>query len=107
MKAQETRVLEASDSQFQEDTQQIFDTLFSGIQTFFTGPDFLVPTFWIAFGCTLAWYLLSAQRWNVIDPEEMNVLWKTHKQFNRCTVKKFEPIMKGKKIVGYSCQCGY
>ncbi len=85
----------------------MFEALFSAIQTFFTRPEFLVPTLWVAFGCTLAWYLLSAQRWHAIDPEELKVLWKTHKQFNHCTAKKFEPIMKGKKIVGYKCQCGH
>jgi hypothetical protein len=85
----------------------MFDALFSAIQTFFTRPEFLVPTLWVTFGCTLAWSLLSAQRWHAIDPDELTVLWETHKQFNCCTAKKFEPILKGKKIVGYKCQCGH
>jgi len=36
-------------------------------------------------------YLLSAQRWHVVDPKELNMLWKTHKPFNQCKAKKFEP----------------
>jgi hypothetical protein len=83
------------------------DVVFSALESFFSHPEFLVPTLWVTFGCTLAWYLLSAQRWQAVDPEELKVLWKTHKQFNGCTAKKFEPIIKGKKTVGYRCQCGH
>ena len=85
----------------------MFDALVSAIQTFFSHPEFLVPTLWVALGCTLGWYLLSAQQWQEIDSKELHVLWKTHKQFNNCSAKKFEPIVKGTKTVGYKCECGH
>jgi len=85
----------------------MLQSLFSAVQSFFTHPEFLVPTLWVTLGCTIAWYLLSAKKYHAITIEELQMLWKTHKQFNHCTAKEFEPIHKGKKLVGYKCQCGY
>jgi hypothetical protein len=85
----------------------MLESIVSFIQSFFSHPEYLVPTLWVTLGCTLAWYLLSAKRYHSIDPQELNLLWQTHKQFNNCTANKFEPITKGKKIVGYKCQCGH
>ena len=81
--------------------------MLSMLQSFFSHPEFLVPTLWVAFGCTLAWYLLAAKRCQAINTQEINLLWKSHKQFNHCAANEFEPIMKGKKIVGYMCECGH
>lgn len=81
--------------------------MLSILQSFFSHPEFLAPTLWVTFGCTLAWYLLSAKRYHAIDTQELYLLWETHKQFNHCTANEFEPIMKGKKIVGYKCECGH
>ena len=81
--------------------------MLSFLQSFFSHPEFLAPTLWVTFGCTLAWYLLSAKRCQAIDTQELYLLWKTHKQFDQCTANKFEPIMKGKKVVGYICECGH
>ncbi len=85
----------------------MLQSLFSAVQTFFAHPEFLVPTLWVTFGCAIAWYLLSAKNYHVITAHELQMLWKTHKQFNHCAANKFEPIYKGKKLVGYKCQCGY
>jgi hypothetical protein len=85
----------------------VLSSLFATIQTFLTNPEFLVPTMWVAFGCTLAWYLLSAKRFHSIDKKELKLLWETHKQFNNCPAEDYEPILKGKKTVGYKCQCGH
>ncbi len=85
----------------------MFQSLFSAFQSFFTHPEFLVPTLWVAFGCTLAWYLLSAKKYHAITTHELHMLWKTHKQFNRCTANEFEPIHKGNKLIGYKCECGH
>ena len=81
--------------------------LFTVIQSFFAHPEFLVPTLWVSFGCTISWYILSAKKCQALTPHEVQMLWKTHKQFNQCTADEFEPIHKGKKIVGYKCQCGH
>jgi hypothetical protein len=85
----------------------VLTSLFTALETFFTNPEFLVPTLWVAFGCVIAWYMLSAKRYHSINPQELAMLWKTHKQFNLCDAEEFEPIVKGKKIVGYRCQCGH
>jgi hypothetical protein len=77
------------------------------LQSFFSHPEFLVPTLWVTFGCTLAWYLLSAKRFHEIDAQELKLLWESHKQFDHCTANEFEPIRKGKRIVGYVCECGH
>jgi len=85
----------------------MFQPLMSLWESFFSHPEFLVPTVWVTFGCTLSWYLLSAKRYQEITTREVDLLWKTHKQFTHCVAKKFEPITKGKGIVGYRCQCGH
>jgi len=88
-------------------TSKMLQSLFTTLQSFFSHPEFLVPTLWVTFGCTLAWYLLAAKRCQAISTQELNLLWQTHKQFDHCTATEFEPIMKGKKIVGYKCECGH
>ena len=81
--------------------------MLSLLQSFFSHPEFLAPTLWVTFGCTLAWYLLAAKRYHAIDTQELKLLWESHKQFDHCTANEFEPIMKGNKIVGYKCECGH
>jgi hypothetical protein len=77
------------------------------LRMFFTNPLFLVPTVWVSFGCLAAWFMLSAKKHQAISPKELDLLWKSHKHFSKCKSKKFEKIMKGEKIIGYKCQCGY
>jgi hypothetical protein len=79
----------------------------SAIQSFFSHPEFLVPTMWVAFGCVLAWFLLSAKRHHTIEDDELEMLWKSHKQFNHCNATRFEPITKGTQTIGYICECGH
>ena len=85
----------------------MLQSLLSYFQSFFSHTAFRVITMWVTFGCALAWYLLSAKRYQEITPQEADLLWKTHKQFNYCIANKFEPIKKGKRLVGYKCQCGH
>jgi len=77
------------------------------LRTFLTNPLFLVPTVWVSFGCLASWFMLSAKKHQPISAEEIEILWKSHMQFSKCKGKKFEKIMKGKKLIGYKCQCGY
>ena len=77
------------------------------LQSFFSNAEYLVPTLWVALGCIVAWFLLSAKREQGITKKEVEMLWKSHKQFNRCSAKAFNEINKGKKIIGYLCQCGH
>jgi hypothetical protein len=66
-----------------------------------------VPTIWVALGCAVAWFLLSAKREQEITEKEAEMLWKSHKQFENCSAEIFEKITKGKKLIGYICQCGH
>ena len=81
--------------------------LVTNLKTYFTSPLFLVPTVWVSFGCVAAWFVLSAKKHQPISTTEVEMLWKSHKQFSKCKAKKFAKISKGKKIIGYKCQCGY
>jgi len=76
-------------------------------QSFFSSAEYLVPTMWVALGCAVAWFLLSAKKYKEITKNEVELLWKSHKQFNHCSAKAFNEINKGKKIIGYLCQCGH
>jgi len=85
----------------------MIQSVLSIFQSFFSSPEYLVPTMWVAFGCAVAWFLLSAKREQEITVEEAEMLWKSHKQFKQCLAKKFTKITKGKKLIGYICQCGH
>jgi len=77
------------------------------LQSFFSNAEYLVPTIWVTLGCAVAWFLLSAKKEQEISDEEVEMLWKSHKQFKHCSAKKFIKIKKGKKLIGYSCKCGH
>lgn len=83
------------------------DAGLSIIQSLFSNAQYLVPTLWVTLGCAVAWFLLSAKREQEITEKEAEMLWKSHKQFKHCSAKKFIKIVKGKKLIGYNCQCGY
>jgi hypothetical protein len=62
--------------------------------------------------CTVAvaaaLYLLKAKRNAPITRKEAEILWKLHKQNQRCTSHKWQPQnRKNGQITGFQCQCGY
>ena len=81
--------------------------MLSFLQTIVSSAEYLVPTMWVALGCTFAWFLLSAKNEQEITEEEVEILWKSHKQFDNCSAEIFEKITKGNKIIGYICECGH
>ena len=83
------------------------EAMLSILQSFFSNTEYLVPAMWVTLGCAVAWFLLSAKREQEITAEEAEMLWKSHKQFNHCSAETFNEINKGKKIIGYICQCGH
>ena len=85
----------------------MLESIVSIFQSFFAYSEYLVPAVWVALGCAVAWFLLSAKRIHEITPREAEILWKTHKQFKHCSAKKFDTIKKRKKTIGYICECGY
>ena len=87
--------------------EQMIGEILIHLRTFFTNPMFLVPTVWVTFGCALSWFMLAAKKFQSLSSNDVEILWKSHKQFGRCIAKKFETVTKRKRIVGYKCQCGY
>ena len=87
--------------------EEILIEVLNHLKTFFTNPMFLVPTVWVTFGCAVSWIFLSAKKFQPLSSNDVETLWKSHKHFNQCKAKKFEKISKGKKIIGYKCNCGY
>ena len=85
----------------------IFFQVLDHLGTYFSSPLFLVPVVWIGFGCIICWFILAAKKHQPISEKEVNHLWLSHKQFSQCKAKKYNKISKGKKIIGYKCQCGY
>ena len=82
----------------------MLDSIFSIFQSFFANPEFLVPTVWVALGCAVAWFLLSAKYTKNLTEKEVNILWKSHKQFNHCNAETFTEITKRKKNNRYILQ---
>ena len=39
--------------------------------------------------------------------EEIETLWKFHKQTKCCKAKDWHEITKKKKVIGYECECGF
>ena len=81
--------------------------MLSLLQSFVSSAEYIVPTMWVALGCAVAWFFLSAKRNQEITDKEAEMLWKSHKQFNNCSAEIFTNITKGKKLIGFMCECGY
>jgi hypothetical protein len=78
---------------------QFLDTLLSS--------GVLIPAIWIALGFATAWLLLSAKRSVALSSEEVEMLWKFHKQKARCYATKCTEIKRRGKIIGFKCECGH
>lgn len=82
---------------------QILDNL----KTFLTNPLFIVPVVFVSVGYLFSWLFFMAKRHQPISKKEVDILWKSHRQFSQCKAKKYEKITRDEKIVGYKCECGY
>ena len=82
---------------------QILDNL----KIFLTNPLFIVPVVFVCVGYLFSWLFFMAKRHQPISKKEVDILWKSHRQFSQCKAKKYEKITRGEKIVGYKCECGY
>jgi hypothetical protein len=76
---------------------QILDTLLSS--------GALIPAIWISLGFATAWLLLSAKGSVALSPEEVEMLWKFHKQISRCNAMKYTEIKRRGKTIGFKCEC--
>ena len=69
--------------------------------------EILLFTFWTIFVVYATWYFTSAKHYAPLTYTEAKILWSIHKQSVKCNSKKWKPIKRGNKIVGYECECGY
>jgi hypothetical protein len=67
----------------------------------------LIPGLALSFGFLVAYLLISAKHYVPLTAEEVETLWKFHKQKTNCQAKKWREIKKTKKIVGFECECGH
>jgi len=67
----------------------------------------LVIALWGIFGCYFAWFAFSAKKIQGITTGDAYVLWKAHKQFAKCKALECVQVVRGKKLVGFKCECGY
>ena len=67
----------------------------------------LIPGLALCFGFYIAYVLLSARNVIPITPEEIETLWKFHKQTKCCKAETWHEITKKKKLIGYECDCGF
>ncbi len=67
----------------------------------------LIPGLALCFGFYIAYVLLSAKNVIPMTPEEIETLWKFHKQTKCCKAETWHEITKKKKLIGYECDCGF
>ena len=67
----------------------------------------LIPGLALCFGFYIAYVLLSARNVVPVTKEEIDTLWKFHRQTKCCKAATWHEITKKKKIVGYECECGF
>ena len=67
----------------------------------------LIPGLALCFGFYIAYVLLSARNIVPMTSEEIETLWKFHKQTKCCKAETWHEITKKKKLIGYECECGF
>ena len=67
----------------------------------------LIPGLALCFGFYIAYVLLSARNVVPMTSEEIETLWKFHKQTKCCKAENWKKITKKKKVIGYECECGF
>jgi hypothetical protein len=69
--------------------------------------EIIAITLWTCFAAYAIWYFTSAKHYAPLTPNEAKMLWKIHKQTAKCEGRKWREIHRGRKIVGFTCECGY
>jgi hypothetical protein len=62
---------------------------------------------WICFGAYAVWYFTSAKRYAPITMTEAKMLWVIHKHDIRCNANRWRELVRGGRVVGFECECGY
>ena len=67
----------------------------------------LIPGVALCLGLYIVYILLSARNVFPITKDEIDTLWKFHRQTKCCKAKTWHEITKKKKLIGYACECGF
>ncbi|MBT8171936.1 hypothetical protein KJN74_03605 [Candidatus Bathyarchaeota archaeon] len=67
----------------------------------------LIPGLALCFGFYIAYIFLSARHVVPMTTNEIETLWKFHKQTKCCKANNWKEITKKKKLIGYECECGH
>ncbi|MEJ2280467.1 MAG: hypothetical protein P8X97_00890 [Candidatus Bathyarchaeota archaeon] len=73
------------------------------LTAYLSNPLFLVPTISVSFGCAVAWFILSAKKHQPISNKEVEMLWKSHKHFNKCKAKNFLMLYQNLLLDVFAC----
>jgi len=67
----------------------------------------LIPGLALCFGFYIGYLLLSARNVVPMTPEEVELLWRFHKQKDCCKAETWHEITKEDKLIGFECDCGF
>jgi len=79
----------------------------SQILEIFLSSGVLIPGLALGFGFYIGYLLLAARNIVPITTDEVETLWKFHKQKDCCKSKTWHEIIKNNKLVGFECECGH
>jgi hypothetical protein len=67
----------------------------------------LIPGVALSLAFFVAYLLLSAKHFAPLAIDEIETLWKVHKQSTFCKAENWIGITKKQKMIGYKCECGH
>ena len=67
----------------------------------------IMPSLWACLTMYLVWYFAKVKRYSPLTPTEARQLWTIHRHDAHCSGKKWRQVKKGKRTVGFECECGY
>ncbi|MFC1486711.1 hypothetical protein ACFLRN_03355 [Thermoproteota archaeon] len=67
----------------------------------------LIPGVALTLVFFVAYLLVSAKHSIPLSVDEIETLWKAHKQSTYCKADNWIGITKKQEMIGYKCECGY
>ena len=67
----------------------------------------LIPGVALSLVFFVAYLMLSAKHFVPLTIDEIETLWKSHKQTTCCKAANWIGITKKQGMIGYKCECGY
>ena len=67
----------------------------------------IMPSIWACLALYAAWFFVRLKSYSAISPTEAKQLWMIHRRDANCNGRKWRQVKRGKKTIGYECECGY